>query len=41
MFACRIRSAAGARALPPEFDFELYASGEYARMLEREWSGDA
>ncbi len=22
---------------PIEFDFELYASGEYSRMLEREW----
>ena len=21
------------------FDFEIYASGEYSRMLEREWAG--
>jgi hypothetical protein len=23
-----------------EFDFELFASGEYSRMLEREWGGE-
>jgi hypothetical protein len=25
---------------PQQFEFELYASGEYSRMLEREWGGD-
>jgi hypothetical protein len=24
-----------------DFEFELYASGEYSRMLEREWGGEA
>lgn len=24
-----------------DFDFELYASGEYSRMLERQWGGEA
>ena len=24
---------------PADFNFELYASGEYSRMLEREWQG--
>lgn len=37
MFECR-QSAMPFRALPPEnFRFELFASGEYSRMLEREW----
>ena len=28
-------------ALPPrEFDFDLYASGEYSRMLERQWQDE-
>jgi hypothetical protein len=27
------------RILCDNFDFELYASGEYARMLERQWEG--
>lgn len=36
MFACRI-GRNFARILPTEFDFELFSSGEYARMLEREW----
>jgi len=25
---------------PQQFDFDLYASGEYSRMLEREWGED-
>ena len=37
MFACR-QGNATFRTLPPEsFRYELFASGEYSRMLEREW----
>lgn len=37
MFACR-QALNSFRTLPPEsFRFELFASGEYSRMLEREW----
>lgn len=37
MFACR-QGNTQFKTLPPEnFRFELYASGEYSRMLEREW----
>lgn len=36
MFACRVRGSF-TRVTPAEFDFELFSSGEYARMLEREW----
>jgi hypothetical protein len=37
MFACRQRMAQFEPLEPKRFDFELYASGEYTRMLEREW----
>jgi len=37
MFSCRQNSDTY-KTLPPEnFRFELYASGEYSRLLEREW----
>ena len=36
LFACRIRGSF-TRIRAQEFDFELFSSGEYARMLEREW----
>lgn len=37
MFTCR-QGADTFPSLPPEnFHFELFASGEYSRMLEREW----
>ena len=37
MFLCR-QNMDGYLRLPPEqFHFELYASGEYSRLLEREW----
>ncbi len=42
-FAFRCRQQLFSRSLPGpgEFDFELYASGEYAKMLEREWGAEA
>lgn len=36
LFACRQQTAFAAVS-SNEFDFELYASGEYSRMLERAW----
>jgi hypothetical protein len=41
LFACFL-NLASCREIPPQsFEFELYASGEYARMLEREWSAES
>ena len=37
LFACRMSSVQWARLSSRNFPFELYASGEYSRMLEREW----
>ncbi len=37
MYACFLRMRSYAQIHPSNFDFELYASGEYSRMLEREW----
>ncbi len=37
LFACREELYACRCPLPGEFDFELYASAEYSRLLEREW----
>jgi hypothetical protein len=39
LFACWLESVSHARATPAAFQFEIYASGEYARLLEREWGG--
>lgn len=36
LFACR-QQTVFAEITSREFDFDLYASGEYSRMLEREW----
>jgi hypothetical protein len=38
LFAARLNLVRYPEIDPAEFDFALYASGEYARMLEREWS---
>jgi len=38
MFACRQGQAQFAEIGQFGFDFEIYASGEYSRMLEREWA---
>jgi len=37
MFACRQNTEPFPKLDPANFHFELYASGEYSRMLEREW----
>jgi hypothetical protein len=37
LFAARLSLSKYTELDPAEFDFPLYASGEYARMLEREW----
>ncbi|MBC8165104.1 MAG: hypothetical protein H7Y20_04425 [Bryobacteraceae bacterium] len=38
MYTTWQRSQAYAKAAPDSFDFDLYASAEYSRMLERQWS---
>jgi hypothetical protein len=37
LFACRQGMRRHARIRSANFQFELYASGEYARLLERQW----
>jgi hypothetical protein len=39
LFATWLQSVSHARAGREAFHFEIYASGEYARLLEREWGG--
>ena len=41
MFACRQSLRSFTRISSANFDFELYASGEYSKLLEREWSEGA
>ena len=38
MFVCRQSLRPFTRISSANFDFELYASGEYSKLLEREWS---
>jgi hypothetical protein len=38
LYACRKSLVAYTDITAANFDFELYASGEYSRMLEREWA---
>jgi hypothetical protein len=40
IFLCRQSQAPFTDIAPMNFEFEIYASGEYSRMLEREWSED-
>ena len=40
IFHCRQSQAQFTDIADMNFDFEIYASGEYSRMLEREWSED-
>ncbi len=40
IFLCRQSQAHYADIAHMNFDFDIYASGEYSRMLEREWSED-
>ena len=37
LYRCRIETVCVTPAGRAEFDFELYASGEYARLLESQW----
>jgi hypothetical protein len=37
LFSCHQRMFTFPRISSEEFDFQLYASGEYTRMLERQW----
>lgn len=37
LYACKQLVWSFGDIQPKDFDFELYASGEYSRMLEREW----
>jgi hypothetical protein len=37
LFTCRQKLFAFSEIRMGEFDFDLYASGEYTRMLERQW----
>jgi hypothetical protein len=39
MYACWLGARAYIRIRSQDFDFELYASGEYSRILERQWQG--
>lgn len=41
LYACRQQLHPFTPAKAADFDFELYASGEYARMLERSWEPGA
>jgi hypothetical protein len=40
LFACRQLLWSFGEIKSTQFDFDLYASGEYSRMLEREWGAD-
>lgn len=40
IFSCHQSLAPFAEIRSRDFDFELFASGEYARMLERQWESD-
>lgn len=37
LYACRLQMRPFTPAEPGKFDFEVYASGEYARLLEQQW----
>jgi hypothetical protein len=41
MYRCYMDSQPQRTAASPSFHFDLYASGEYSRMLETEWAADA
>jgi hypothetical protein len=40
IFLCRQSQGPFTDIAPMNFDFDIYASGEYSRMLERQWSED-
>jgi hypothetical protein len=37
LYKCRLGDADFTRVDPDQFDFQLFASGEYAKMLEQQW----
>ena len=37
LYECRVDSLNFTRLCPEDFQFEVYASGEYARLLESQW----
>lgn len=37
MYACRMGASSYTKVDPKEFEFHLFASGEYAKILEKEW----
>ena len=39
LYECRTDSLSLTRLSPGDFQFEVYASGEYARLLESQWEG--
>lgn len=41
LYSCYLSLAPHAQIRSAEFEFDLYASGEYSRMLEKEWSATA
>lgn len=41
LFACRQLLWSFGEIKPTQFEFDLYASGEYSRMLEREWGAES
>lgn len=41
LYACRQLLWSFGEIKSAQFDFDLYASGEYSRMLEREWGADS
>jgi hypothetical protein len=40
LFRCYLDAPMGAAASPARFQFELYASGEYSRLLESQWAAE-
>lgn len=40
MYLCRQHSTVFPDLAPSDFEFDLFASGEYARMLEKEWESN-
>jgi hypothetical protein len=41
LYRCYMESEPHENLLPANFRFDLYASGEYSRMLESQWGGDS
>jgi hypothetical protein len=41
LYSCWLNGKSFERLDPSNFEFELYASGEYSRMLERQWQEES